>query len=212
MAAKLGDEPTREASFAAMPDVARIGAQVLFAWIVDSVMPADGQALKQMKGYETLQNATAPTEAARLIADHRLPWETVPTELRSTDTGMGRSKDASVLHEQVGNAGDGRRSTAAMEEQEGGVPGASLHRLAQLTFQIDQSFGTLAARMADRGLIERVSGPGRAARDFRRPPSLAAQLSWKPAPDAWRSISQEPTLNIGPPSVLPSCRGGWFRA
>jgi DNA-binding MarR family transcriptional regulator len=38
------------------------------------------------------------------------------------------------------------------------------HDLAQLTFQTDQSFGTLAARMADRGLIERVPGPGRAIR------------------------------------------------
>jgi DNA-binding MarR family transcriptional regulator len=43
-------------------------------------------------------------------------------------------------------------------------PDASLHDLAQLTFQTDQSFGSLAARMADRGLIERVAGPGRAVR------------------------------------------------
>jgi len=42
-------------------------------------------------------------------------------------------------------------------------PGASLHDLAQLTFQTDQSFGTLAGRMIERGLIERVPGPGRAA-------------------------------------------------
>jgi DNA-binding MarR family transcriptional regulator len=41
-------------------------------------------------------------------------------------------------------------------------PGASLHDLALLTFQSDQSFGTLAARMINRGLIERVPGPGRA--------------------------------------------------
>jgi DNA-binding MarR family transcriptional regulator len=41
---------------------------------------------------------------------------------------------------------------------------ASLHDLAQLTFQTDQSFGTLAARMIDRGLIERVPGPGRAVK------------------------------------------------
>jgi len=38
-------------------------------------------------------------------------------------------------------------------------PEASLHDLAQLTFQTDQSFGTLAMRMIDRGLIERVPGP-----------------------------------------------------
>src|SRR5512140_2943942 len=43
-------------------------------------------------------------------------------------------------------------------------PDASLHDLARLTFQTDQSFGTLAARMVDRGLIERVPGPGRAVR------------------------------------------------
>lgn len=41
---------------------------------------------------------------------------------------------------------------------------ASLHDLAHLTFQTDQSFGTLAARMSDRGLIERVRGPGRAVK------------------------------------------------
>lgn len=43
-------------------------------------------------------------------------------------------------------------------------PDASLHDLARLTFQTDQSFGSLAARMAERGLIERVPGPGRAVR------------------------------------------------
>jgi len=44
------------------------------------------------------------------------------------------------------------------------TPGASLHDLARLTFQSDQSFGTLAGRLIDRGLIERVPGPGRAVR------------------------------------------------
>jgi DNA-binding MarR family transcriptional regulator len=43
-------------------------------------------------------------------------------------------------------------------------PDASLHDLAQLTFQSDQSFGALAGRMIERGLIERVPGPGRAVR------------------------------------------------
>jgi DNA-binding MarR family transcriptional regulator len=43
-------------------------------------------------------------------------------------------------------------------------PDASLHDLAQLTFQTDQSFGSLATRMAERGLIERTPGPGRAVR------------------------------------------------
>jgi DNA-binding MarR family transcriptional regulator len=43
-------------------------------------------------------------------------------------------------------------------------PDASSHRLAQLTFQTDQSFGTLAGRLVARGLIDRVAGPGRAIR------------------------------------------------
>ncbi|HEY0718368.1 MAG TPA: MarR family winged helix-turn-helix transcriptional regulator, partial [Streptosporangiaceae bacterium] len=43
-------------------------------------------------------------------------------------------------------------------------PDASLHALAELTFQTDQSMGALAKRMIDRGLIERVDGPGRPAR------------------------------------------------
>lgn len=43
-------------------------------------------------------------------------------------------------------------------------PDASLHMLAELTFQTDQSMGELAKRMIDRGLIERVPGPGRAIR------------------------------------------------
>ena len=43
-------------------------------------------------------------------------------------------------------------------------PEASLHELAQLTFQTDQSMGTLASRMIDKGLLERVAGPGRAVR------------------------------------------------
>ncbi|WP_371478644.1 MarR family winged helix-turn-helix transcriptional regulator [Kitasatospora sp. NBC_00315] len=43
-------------------------------------------------------------------------------------------------------------------------PDSSTHRLAQLTFQSDQSFGALANRMLSRGLIERLTGPGRAVR------------------------------------------------
>lgn len=43
-------------------------------------------------------------------------------------------------------------------------PDASLHDLAVLTFQTDQSMGELARRMVDRGLLERVPGPGRAVR------------------------------------------------
>src|ERR1700748_3207182 len=41
-------------------------------------------------------------------------------------------------------------------------PGSSAHKLAGLTFQSDQSFGALANRMVDRGLIRRVAGEGRA--------------------------------------------------
>jgi DNA-binding MarR family transcriptional regulator len=33
-----------------------------------------------------------------------------------------------------------------------------------MTFQSDQSFGALANRLAERGMIERVAGPGRAIR------------------------------------------------
>jgi DNA-binding MarR family transcriptional regulator len=43
-------------------------------------------------------------------------------------------------------------------------PEASLHDLALLTFQSDPAFGTLANRMIERDLIERVEGPGRAVR------------------------------------------------
>jgi DNA-binding MarR family transcriptional regulator len=41
-------------------------------------------------------------------------------------------------------------------------PDASLHALAVLTFQTDQSMGSLASRMIDRGLIVRIDAPGRA--------------------------------------------------
>ncbi len=41
---------------------------------------------------------------------------------------------------------------------------SSSHQLAQLTFQTDQSFGTLATRLVERGLIDRTPGPGRAIR------------------------------------------------
>lgn len=41
-------------------------------------------------------------------------------------------------------------------------PNASSHDLAEATFQTDQSFGALANRLVDRGLITRVPGKGRA--------------------------------------------------
>ena len=43
-------------------------------------------------------------------------------------------------------------------------PDATLHLLAELTFQTDQSMGALARRMIDRGLLKRAAGPGRATR------------------------------------------------
>ena len=43
-------------------------------------------------------------------------------------------------------------------------PDASLHDLALLTFQSDQSFGALASRLETRGLVERGPGPGRAVK------------------------------------------------
>lgn len=43
-------------------------------------------------------------------------------------------------------------------------PDASLHDLAEATFQTDQSAGALAARMVAKGLLTRVKGPGRAVR------------------------------------------------
>jgi DNA-binding MarR family transcriptional regulator len=41
------------------------------------------------------------------------------------------------------------------------APGASAHDLAVMTFQSDQSFGTLATRLIARGLVERTPGHGR---------------------------------------------------
>lgn len=54
-------------------------------------------------------------------------------------------------------------------------PDASAHRLAQLTFQTDQSFGALASRLEARGWIERISGPGKAIR-HRLTPAGEARL------------------------------------
>lgn len=41
-------------------------------------------------------------------------------------------------------------------------PNSSAHALAEMTFQTDQSFGALANRLLQKGMIERVAGPGRA--------------------------------------------------
>jgi DNA-binding MarR family transcriptional regulator len=40
-------------------------------------------------------------------------------------------------------------------------PGASTHELAALTFMTDQSFGALAIKLAEQGLITRTPGAGR---------------------------------------------------
>ena len=48
-------------------------------------------------------------------------------------------------------------------------PGASAHKLAQLTFQTDQAFGSLSNRLLERGLIERRTGAGRAIRHHLSP-------------------------------------------
>jgi DNA-binding MarR family transcriptional regulator len=54
-------------------------------------------------------------------------------------------------------------------------PNVSAHRLAQLTFQTDQSFGALAGRLEARRWIERITGPGKAIR-HRLTPSGEALL------------------------------------
>jgi len=41
-------------------------------------------------------------------------------------------------------------------------PGATSHALATYTFQTDQSFGALAARLLEKGLVQRAQGKGRA--------------------------------------------------
>ena len=56
-------------------------------------------------------------------------------------------------------------------------PRASLHELAQLTFQTDQSMGSLASRMIDRGFLERVTGRGRPIRHAVTPAGERARLA-----------------------------------
>jgi DNA-binding MarR family transcriptional regulator len=54
-------------------------------------------------------------------------------------------------------------------------PDSSAHALAEATFQTDQSFGAMAGRLVELGLIQRVTGPGRAIR-HRLTPAGEAQL------------------------------------
>jgi len=81
------------------------------------------------------------------------------------DTGL-RVKQLQMQHHRAANAAlEGLGLTIvqwdALRHLEA-HPGASLHDLAQLTFQTDQSMGALAGRLIARGLVERVPGPGRA--------------------------------------------------
>jgi DNA-binding MarR family transcriptional regulator len=55
-------------------------------------------------------------------------------------------------------------------------PSASLHQLAGMTFQTDQSMGELAKRMIRRGLLERADGPGRAVQHRLTPEGEKARL------------------------------------
>jgi DNA-binding MarR family transcriptional regulator len=55
-------------------------------------------------------------------------------------------------------------------------PDASAHRLAELTFQTDQSFGTLANRLVERGHVLRTPGRGRVI-GHRLTPAGEAMLS-----------------------------------
>ena len=71
-------------------------------------------------------------------------------------------------------------------------PGASSHRLAQLTFQTDQSFGALANRLVARGLINRVTGPGRALRHCLTPAGKALLSEGYPMYDEELSKSFSP--------------------
>ena len=69
---------------------------------------------------------------------------------------------------------------------------ASSHRLAQLTFQTDQSFGALANRLVARGLINRVAGPGRALRHCLTPAGEALLSEGYPMYDEVLSKSFSP--------------------
>jgi DNA-binding MarR family transcriptional regulator len=63
-------------------------------------------------------------------------------------------------------------------------PDASLHHLAQVTFQTDQSFGALANRLVERGWIDRIAGPGRAIHHHLTPPGETLLLEGRTAVNA----------------------------
>ena len=77
-------------------------------------------------------------------------------------------------------------------------PNVSAHRLAQLTFQTDQSFGALASRLEARGWIERVSGPGKAIRHCLTPAGEALLHKGN-------SLYQEVLLQAFSPLTLQEC-------
>lgn len=52
----------------------------LFRWITHGDMPADTSQLRMLDGHARLQASTRAFDAAQLIADHRLPRESVPTQ------------------------------------------------------------------------------------------------------------------------------------
>ncbi|MEV5718830.1 MarR family transcriptional regulator [Amycolatopsis mediterranei] len=81
-------------------------------------------------------------------------------------------------------------------------PDASLHELAVLTFQTDQSFGSLATRMAERGLIERIPGPGRAVRHRLTPEGARLRAEGQDLVDgiaesSFRDLSQNELDQLG---------------
>lgn len=80
-------------------------------------------------------------------------------------------------------------------------PGSSLRDLAQLTFQSDQAFGTLAKRMTERGLVTRTDGPGRAVRLEMTPRgtqtlSLAADIVNKTLMHTIGRLSEAERINL----------------
>ena len=81
-------------------------------------------------------------------------------------------------------------------------PGASLHDLAVLTFQTDQAFGTLAARLEARGLIRRMAGPGRAIRPELTPEGERVFLEGREITESvirkvYRTLSQDEVAAFG---------------
>lgn len=73
-------------------------------------------------------------------------------------------------------------------------PNASAHRLAQLTFQTDQSFGALAGRLQALGWIDRVTGSGRAIRHRLTDTGEALLREGQPVYDAVLAQSFAPLL------------------